>query len=136
MLSRHELWRAVVAGALLASACTSQGAGPVRPGGFTTFDERPCPEESLLDWDTFGHPFVLSWCTGCHSTELPEDLRAEAPLEINLNTFEGVTAELELVWGVAADGADAMPPGGGPGVDERALLGEWLACERDRLATD
>lgn len=128
--------------ALLVAGCAAEG-GPVRPDD-VTFATRECPDESTLDYDTFGEPFLLDWCTGCHSSALPEDLRAEAPEEINFDAFDetlatGLATEtdpmelLELMYNQAADGRDQMPPEGGPGEAERELLGEWIACERDRL---
>ncbi|RMG20765.1 MAG: hypothetical protein D6729_02090 [Deltaproteobacteria bacterium] len=97
-------------------------------GPWERFEERPCPEDSILTWGNFGYGFVHDWCTGCHHSELPEGMRQGAPPEINLETQRGVRALAPLVWSVAADGHDRMPPAGGPSEEARRLLGEWLAC--------
>jgi hypothetical protein len=34
-----------------------------------------CPTE--LTWSNFGDPFFTTWCTGCHSSTLPEDFRGD-----------------------------------------------------------
>jgi hypothetical protein len=88
--------------------------------------DRPCPEESFLDWESFGGPFMLTWCAGCHNAEAGD--RQDAPESVRFDRVEDVRDHLELVYLNAADDNDAMPPIGGPGLAERTLLGEWLAC--------
>lgn len=84
-------------------------------------------EDSVLDWDSFGEPFVRSWCTGCHSASLAEADRQGAPLGVDFDTLTGVWAEIDGIRNLAVDGR-SMPPAGGPGDDARALLGEWIGC--------
>ncbi len=120
---------------LLAVGCAAEGAGPAGPRGEPrTFSLRVCPEESTLDWETFGEPFVRNWCTGCHGSGLEGlEARAGAPTGVNFDDEAAVLQRLEAIYQRAADDNDAMPPGGGPSPDERLLLGEWIACERDRM---
>lgn len=112
------------------AGCTNE-VDPLRPGevgGYQHLADRPCPDDSKLTWENFGAPFVLSWCTGCHSSYLEEGLRQEAPLTVNLDHIDDVRAEMDLVWAVAGDDNTTMPPAGGPSHAERELLAEWLAC--------
>ncbi|MEO0321315.1 MAG: hypothetical protein AAF447_00020 [Myxococcota bacterium] len=116
--------------------CAAEGASPAGPRGEArVYSLRACPEGSTLDWETFGEPFVRNWCTGCHGSGL-EGLMARggAPEGVNFDEQTGVLNRLELIYNRAADDNDSMPPGGGPSPDERLLLGEWIACERDRAA--
>ena len=97
-------------------------------GPWSSVAERPCPKGSFLHWENFGEPFVRSWCTGCHSSQLTEERREEAPVDVNLDSLEGIREHMDRMWTRAADQNATMPPAGGPGEEERALLGEWLAC--------
>jgi hypothetical protein len=95
---------------------------------WNTFDERPCPEDSELTWENFGGPFVLTYCTGCHHSELPAGMRQDAPQSIDFENVALVRDHAPRVWARAADQNATMPPAGAPASDERELLGEWLAC--------
>jgi hypothetical protein len=97
-------------------------------GGWTTLGERPCPKASSLTYENFGAPFFLTWCEGCHSTKIPEGSRQNAPLTMNFNTLDDVRAHKDRIWARAADSNSTMPPAGGPSANDRAMLGEWLAC--------
>ncbi len=98
------------------------------PAEWSDLDERPCPDDSDLTWENFGGPFVLTYCTGCHHSELPADVRQNAPYAINLETVELVRQNADRMWARAADQNATMPPAGAAADDERELLGEWLAC--------
>lgn len=97
-------------------------------GEWASLDDRPCPEDSILTYENFGGPFMISQCTGCHHAGLPEGERQMAPLAVNFDTVEAIRAQADRVWARAADQNATMPPAGAPGADERAMLGEWLAC--------
>ena len=112
----------------LSSACSGTSTDVDSSGPWASLDERPCPSDSFLTWENFGDPFMRDWCTGCHSDRLEEGERAGAPLMVNLNRYEDVVLQRDRIWLRAADENQTMPPAGGPGEDERALLGEWLAC--------
>lgn len=95
------------------------------------FDDRRC-ETTFVDYATFGRPFLLDWCTGCHSSSLPPLMRQGSPPDVN---FDDHAAALR--WGeriraravVGEDGeAPTMPPAGGPSEEERQLLAEWVDC--------
>jgi hypothetical protein len=133
------------AAALLALAVAACGAGDVlAPGGAGadagpvadappyveggTLADRLCPAESFLTYQNFGSAFFSEYCTGCHSSELPPAMRQDAPETVNFETLDKVRAEAPLIYLRAADAYRSMPPVGGPSGEERALLGEWLAC--------
>jgi uncharacterized membrane protein len=90
--------------------------------------DRDCPDESDLTYESFGRPFVLNWCAGCHSKDLPEAERQGAPLDSNFDTLKEVRSDAARIWARSADHNLTMPPVGGPEADERVLFGEWLAC--------
>lgn len=105
--------------------------GPPTPTGST------CPDDSTLTWETFGQPFMESYCVACHSSELHGDERQGAPLYHDFDTLEGVVVVSNHVDERAAAGPEAvnrnMPPSTPrPSVREREDLGEWIACERER----
>ena len=93
-----------------------------------TLADRDCPEGSVLTYENFGAPFMRNWCTGCHSSQLGPDDRAAATPGVDLETPELVRRWAPRIWARSADANLTMPPGGGPTDDERARLGEWLAC--------
>jgi len=97
-------------------------------GPWTSLDERPCPDDSFLTYENFGGPFMLSYCTTCHSSMLPADMRQGSPIEINFDDIEDIRMQADRIWIRAADQNQSMPPVGPPSDEDRALLGEWLAC--------
>lgn len=97
-------------------------------GPWTSLDERPCPDDSFLTYENFGGPFMLSNCNTCHASRLPADLRQGSPIEVNFDDIDDVREWADRIWIRAADQNFSMPPVGPPGDEERARLGEWLAC--------
>ena len=111
---------------------SGEGSGdsgdPIDEGPWESFAERPCPPDSFLTYENFGWPHMLSFCTGCHSSMLPADMRQMAPIEVNFDSVEDVREQAERIWARSGDQHDTMPPVGAAAEDERYLLGEWLAC--------
>jgi hypothetical protein len=99
---------------------------PYHEGG--QLEDRLCPPGSYLSFQNFAAGFFAEYCTGCHSSMIPEDMRQMAPLGINFDTPEGISANAVRIYARAADGYATMPPAGGPSAEARVLLGEWLAC--------
>lgn len=98
------------------------------PMAYPSLAERPCPDDSVLTAENFGAAFMLTYCTGCHHSALPDGERAGAPLGVDFESLVKVRAQAERIWARAGDQNATMPPVGPPPADERARLGEWLAC--------
>jgi hypothetical protein len=98
------------------------------PMSYPSLAERPCPEDSVLTSENFGAAFMLTYCTGCHHSALPDGERAGAPVGVDFELLIKVRAQAERIWARAGDQNATMPPVGPPPADERARLGEWLAC--------
>ena len=130
MRSLGELSIAAVCALLL--GCGGEGTPepetPPPPGAPETLAERACPEESFLTFQDFGGPFFFDWCTGCHSSAMPEGERQGAPPGVDFDTLEDMRAWADRIWARAGDHNETMPPIGGPHEEERVALGEWLAC--------
>ena len=92
----------------------------------TNGDESAACAQPDLTYQTFGEPFMTDWCTGCHSAELPLNMRQDAPIDINFDTLAEVRAQALAIS--LAVGQDTMPPEGGPSDEERAMLVQWIAC--------
>lgn len=95
-------------------------------------DRGASPAESALcgagaTYENFAGPFFLSWCTGCHSSDLGEGERQSAPLGVDFDTRAGVEAHSARVLQRAVLDRN-MPPAGGPSDAERDLLKDWIAC--------
>lgn len=109
-------------------------AGPPAPahsGPFAALAERPCPEEgelAELSYESFGAPFFLSYCQGCHGSARAEGQRQGAPVAITFDDAAAIRRHAERIWARAADQNATMPPVGRPPAREREKLGAWLAC--------
>ena len=122
---------AIVVATTLLVACSSESDSETEEltiEDATALSERPCPDDSELTYENFGEGFMLSWCNGCHSSVMPEGERQDAPLASNFDDLDAVRAWSDRIWFRSADHNITMPPVGGPEDDERARLGEWLAC--------
>jgi len=113
-----------------ASAGTS-GSG--EESGTTGASGADACADSVLTWENFGEPFMLSWCTGCHHSALPSAERACAPCYVNFDNHAGVHPlagyiELRVLDWVEQEGVKPMPPAAIIADDERALLREYLEC--------
>jgi hypothetical protein len=129
---RHGAHATVVALAVALAGCddtdAAGGGGDDLEGPWATFEERPCPPGSTVDGQSFGIPFLLTWCSGCHGGQVPIDERQDAPLDAVFDDLDQVRSQAAAIWGQAGDDRISMPPAGGPTPEERRLLGEWLAC--------
>ncbi len=96
--------------------------------------EAECPPAgSTLTYGNFGKPFMESYCTRCHSSELVGSARKGAPSFHDFDSLFGVKAVSEHVDETTASGPAStntgMPPDGAkPTAAERKQLGEWIAC--------
>ena len=123
--------------ALCAAACSTEvdatADAAALPDGSPWHDgmtlaERPCPPNSILTYTNFGSGFVSEYCLGCHGADVPESMRHGAPLTTTFDTPAEIRQHATRIYARAGDGYTTMPPAGGPSLEARALLGEWLAC--------
>jgi hypothetical protein len=109
---------------------------PEAPGGPPL---PPCPPDDVLTWRSFGAGFLLTWCTGCHSSSLPEEARQGAPLATDFDTYALYKPFERLVYERAVTEAHAfaedpeaaaspMPPAGLVPEADRKRLAQWIAC--------
>jgi hypothetical protein len=142
------------AAASTGDAPSSTGTGPVTTGDGTTGDDTTAADTtaaattgttaadttgtnacdaSVLTWENFGEPFMLTWCTGCHHSALPTAQRAGAPCAANFDTHAGVHERAPVIalraidW-MTLEGVAPMPPAAIVPEDELALLREYLDC--------
>ena len=94
-----------------------------------------CPTENAPTYASFGQSFFTSYCTGCHSANAAD--RHGAPADQNYDSEADIQAHALDIDQVAAKGPAAtnvaMPDLSGPvahvpSEEERAKLGEYLAC--------
>jgi len=135
--------RFVVIGFAIA-ACTNTAAP------MATQTVCPTPDPGTLTWDSFGQPFMATYCTACHASTLSHSQRNGAPLYHDYDTLTGVLEIPDHIDSYAGAGPAAtntlMPPGRCPSVPgggldrdcphpsdaERTNLSLWIACERLR----
>lgn len=99
-----------------------------------------CPSDNTLTYDNFGKGFMTKYCTRCHSSKLTKCAdRMKAPFGHDFDMKPGIIGVSDHIDQKAAIGPDssnrAMPPDDGPkpSDEERKKLGQWLACEREKL---
>lgn len=119
-----------IAGSVAFACSSSNDASPTKTdtSAVLPIQGRACPESSPLTYESFGAPFLLDYCTGCHSSKLDEPKRQGAPLGVDFDTLAGVRSHLVRAYERAADDHTTMPPAGGPSPELRKQLGDWLAC--------
>ena len=109
------------------------------PPGSTLGDDGLCylsedtaaPAEALPDcgnltWQTAGQPYLLTYCTGCHSSGVTGEWRREAPEGVDFETLAGAQAWSERI--AARIEAGDMPPGGGAVAIHTERMLDWVAC--------
>lgn len=99
--------------------------------GSSTGDAVTC--DNMLTWENFGAAFMLSWCTGCHNSQLPTAQRAGAPCKINFDSHAGAapfaaSMKIRAIDWQMYEGVTPMPPAAIVPDDELALLREWIDC--------
>ena len=116
-------WPRLAAIALVAAGCgdDARPIDPIDPPVDTC-------ETSYLDYQSFGEPFVLDWCRGCHSSAVPAGMRQLAPIDVNFDNAADIARHKDRIVLRATGATPTMPPAGGPSPEERALLAEWAGC--------
>jgi uncharacterized membrane protein len=88
-----------------------------------------CPKGTSLTYGNFGEAFLLSYCTMCHSSALPQEQRAGATEGVNFDAAGDVALWRASILARVVPGAAApMPPAANVPATESALLQEWLNC--------
>jgi|GEM_PF-2486608 len=85
---------------------------------------------SSVPWNytNVGAPYMRTWCTSCHHIDLPEEERAGASLEVNLDSYSDIILHLDRIQARALSEPATMPPAGGPSDIEKQRLREWIVC--------
>ena len=126
--------RLVLAGLVLA---TTMGHGDGCCAGESSVFGPPtgstCPPSSTLTYANFGRQFMEDYCVRCHDSALTGADRKGAPSFHDFDTLFGIRAVANHIDETTAAGPAAtnmgMPPDGDkPTLEERQLLGEWIAC--------
>jgi hypothetical protein len=121
--------RALACALVLALAAAACGDEPL----FGPPTESVCPPTQTLTYDNFGKPFMETFCTRCHDSNLMGADRMGAPAFHDFDTIFGIRAVSNHVDETSASGPastnDSMPPDGDkPTLAQRQQLGEWIAC--------
>jgi mono/diheme cytochrome c family protein len=107
------------------------GGGAARlPDGaivYLALSARPCPDDNMLSYESFGQGFFDGYCQRCHGMASPD--RSGAPPGVTFDSLDSIREIAGEIWSVAADSNRLMPESGtAPSPAERIALGEWLAC--------
>jgi uncharacterized membrane protein len=115
-------------------ACTGEAEDDHHEESEGVETESICPPNSDLTYESFGQPFMQTYCTHCHSSTLAGAARNGAPDGHDFDTLDGILLVAHHIDEYAAAGPaatnTAMPPSDPrPSDEERQQLGQWLACE-------
>ena len=97
--------------------------------------ESVCPPAgTTLTYENFAAPFMETYCRECHDSALRGADRKGAPSFHDFDTYFGIRAVKEHIDETTAAGPavinDGMPnTTPKPTLEERYLLGEWIACD-------
>lgn len=87
-----------------------------------------CLRDPPLTYENFGKGMIGRHCLSCHSEYVRENLRGEAPLGIDFDTWDDVLEWSDRIVARSVD-TDGMPPAATMLPLEREMLGEWMRCE-------
>ena len=132
-----KLYRGIVLAAALLTSLMGHGHGccSEESSVFGPPTETPCPPGgTTLTYNNFGKPFMETYCTKCHHSDLTGAARMGAPSFHDFDTLFGIKAVSNHIDETTASGPAAtnlgMPPAGNPKptLAEREMLAEWIAC--------
>jgi len=108
------------------------GGGPTSPtadtGASPSTGDTGLPEGcDTVSWELTGQPFVTSWCTSCHSSELAEGDRYGADVGIDFDTYDLTASWVSAIYDQVYVKED-MPPAGGISQEELDQFELWLEC--------
>ena len=123
---------------LIVSMALAAGCGPEEKKGEEEVEYPPidvagrvCPPDSIASWENTGAPFLYSNCTGCHSSELPDGQRQNAPVGVDFDGYFNTRMWATRIFYRANSDVSGMPPSVSlpPEVrPNRDDLADWLAC--------
>jgi uncharacterized membrane protein len=102
--------RAVLA-CLFLAGCASNPSSGIDAASIT------CPPDSTLTYENFGQILIADHCLSCHTSQEKPALTSQAAIQSNQQAIMD-----------AAVTSTKMPKSSSMPLDERELLGEWLAC--------
>ena len=89
-------------------------------------------DSMIWDYQNVGRPYMMTWCTSCHSSYLIEGSRGgsgssmtEAPLGVDFNNYADVLSNKDRIIARIDAG---MPPSGGIPEEENLHMLQWLNC--------
>jgi uncharacterized membrane protein len=97
--------------AILVTACTGSSSTGITASDIT------CPPDSTLTYESFGSAFLSDNCLSCHTSRDRPVLTTRAAVVVNSNKILD-----------AAVMTTQMPADNSIALEERQLLGEWIAC--------
>ena len=89
-------------------------------------EDEVCPEH--INYQTVGKPFLTTWCTPCHNSNLPEGERAGAYANTNFDDYEQAVSHSARILARIQDTAYPMPPAGGVPDDVLDRMVSWIEC--------
>jgi hypothetical protein len=89
-------------------------------------EDENCPD--YITYQTVGKPFMTTWCTPCHNSNLAEDERAGAYTYANFDDYEQVLSHSDRILARIQDTAYPMPPAGGIPEETIQRMMTWLEC--------
>ncbi|MEZ4741217.1 MAG: hypothetical protein R3B45_02020 [Bdellovibrionota bacterium] len=87
-----------------------------------------CDEGSSLSYKNFGNAFLLDHCTTCHSSEINNNERLNAPIEMNFDSIELVQIWRANILEVMQKKENSMPPTYELNQEEKDNFINWLRC--------
>lgn len=125
-------WGSVLGCGLVLGACVGEGSdADVEDSvadSVADSEAGGCDDKPWLTWQGYARGHLTTWCTPCHSRQVPVEERSGAPVGVDFDTLEDVRRFAERI-AVTGTGAEArMPPAGGVSDEAKDLLAEWLAC--------
>jgi hypothetical protein len=91
-----------------------------------------CIHDPPLEYDRYGQGFVEKFCNGCHSSLVPEELRNDAPVGVDFDSYGAILQWKDRIAVRTDPDEPTMPPGGGPTDDQYVEFHEWLDCSVQR----
>ncbi len=103
-----------------------------QPAGIKT-REIPSPDSSCfvgsnLNYENFGHSFVIEYCLACHSENLTGAHRFGAPDDLNFDTAIAIKAWRSRILDMFVVKDPHQRLGRVPSASEKEMVKEWLDC--------